>query len=65
MNGLLQDCPEYTGVQVEAADELQKPEPADSLPYWYVPAYVVDDEKTHEGTVTKEDAGNVCKAAPA
>lgn len=63
MKELEQEHPEYKDVAIEMIDELQEPELADTLDYWYVPTYFVDGEKIHEGRITKDDVDRVYQAA--
>ena len=45
----LQDSyPELRGVNIEAIEEQEQKELADSLDYWYVPTYFVDGVKLLE-----------------
>ena len=60
----LQDSyPELRGVNIEAIEEQEQKELADSLDYWYVPTYFVDGVKLLEGVPTKEKVEAVLRAA--
>lgn len=60
----LQDSyPELRDVVIEAIEEQEQKELADSLDYWYVPTYFVDGVKLLEGVPTKEKVENVLRAA--
>ena len=51
------------GVNIEAIEEQEQKELADSLDYWYVPTYFVDGVKLLEGVPTKEKVEAVLRAA--
>ena len=63
MSELQDSYPELRGVNIEAIEEQEQKELADSLDYWYVPTYFVDGVKLLEGVPTKEKVEAVLRAA--
>lgn len=60
---LVSENPRYGEVGITVIDERKDPKTADKYDYYYVPTFYVDEEKIHEGTVTKEDVEKVFLAA--
>lgn len=55
--------PEYRNIEIEAIEETQEKELADSLDYYYVPTFYVDGVKLHEGVPSMEKIEAVLKRA--
>ena len=63
MEELLEEYPEYAGVEMEIIDETQQPEIANQWDYYYVPTYFLGKEKLHEGAATKQKVQRVFERA--
>lgn len=59
MREVVEEHPEYAGIEIEMIEERRQPEIADSYDYYYVPTYYVDGVKVHEGAATKQIIENV------
>ena len=59
MDEVRAETPRFEQVEVELIEERQQAQLADTYDYYYVPAYYVDEEKVHEGAVSKRIVENV------
>jgi len=53
---------EYKSIMIEKIEEQKNTDEADKHDYQYVPAFFVDDEKVHEGKVSKEICEEILKS---
>ena len=60
---LMQNHPEYRGIEIAKIEEKQNPLIAEKFDYFYVPCMFVDGVKLHEGVPTQESLENVLKKA--
>ncbi len=63
MNELKTEHPEFAHVPVKIVDEMEEPDFAAKLDYYYVPTYFVDGAKLHEGVPTRKAIEAVYRAA--
>jgi thiol-disulfide isomerase/thioredoxin len=47
--------------KIEMIEETEQPQIADQYDYYYVPTFYDDDNKLHEGPVTKDDVRQILK----
>jgi thiol-disulfide isomerase/thioredoxin len=53
----------YKNVEIVLIEETELPEIAEAYDYYYVPTFYVDEDKKHEGAVTREQVEAVFKEA--
>ena len=49
----------YKAISIEYIDEKEQPEVAQQYDYYYVPTFYVENEKVHEGKITKEEIASI------
>ena len=54
IEALKEKCNEYAQIKILSVDEKKDPQIADAYDYYYVPAFIVDEVKVHEGVPSEE-----------
>ncbi|MEX0975004.1 MAG: thioredoxin family protein [Bacillota bacterium] len=60
---LVDENPQFAGIQITKIEESENAEVANSYDYYYVPCLWIDKDKLHEGVPTKEQIRKVLVAA--
>lgn len=60
---LIAETPAYAGIPITRINEVKQRDLAERYDYWYVPCFILDGEKLHEGHAEKEDLRRVLDAA--
>ncbi len=63
LNEILEDTPTYSNLEIELIDEGEQRARAKSYDYYYVPTFYIDQQKVHEGPVSKAQIEEILKTA--
>ncbi|MDD2961017.1 MAG: thioredoxin domain-containing protein [Muribaculaceae bacterium] len=60
---LKNEYPELKDIEIEAIDEIEFPDIADSYDYYYVPTFYIDEVKIHEAGIFKPEMEDLLRKA--